>query len=230
MQTFKLDNANASVIAVTGTATLLQSLINTASATTHTFPDHLDAVDLVIEDGDVRALWDGNTPTAAKGILMRSGEVWHLRRIDVPSLRLIRTGGANVAVGVAVGKSDPQETVSSHSSSLTPSSIPGADTVNDVQVVEERYSYGRVTADGQIKGAAGFIHAVTISPTDAAPVAGVLTIYDNTTEAGTVIFSTYIDTTFDSPVTILLDVIAATGIYVGFDGTLADVAVTVSYR
>lgn len=227
MQTFKLANANASVIAVTGTATLIQALIDTAGATTHDFWSNMDAVTLVIEDGDIRALWGGNTPTSTKGVLMKSGSVYNLRHIRTDQLRLISVSGSNVAVSVQIGRSDPGESTSVGAAGAAGA---GADTTNNLTVVEERYSYSRKTADGQVKGAAGFIHAVTISPTVASPTAGVLTIYDSASETGTVVFSTYIDTTFDSPVTVILDVLVATGIYVGFDATLANVAVTVSYR
>lgn len=96
-------------------------------------------------------------------------------------------------------------------------------------VVEHRYSYGRVTADGQIKASAGFIHTISIAPLTATPTAGLLTIYDNTAESGTIIYSEWIFATTPGH-TIILDVSCATGIYVGFDATLANVQVTVSYR
>lgn len=91
------------------------------------------------------------------------------------------------------------------------------------------YAYGRVTADGQIKGSAGFLHTVSIAPLTATPTAGLLTIYDSLTETGTVIYSEWIFAT-DVGHTITLDVPFATGCYVGFDGTLANVQVTASYR
>jgi hypothetical protein len=96
-------------------------------------------------------------------------------------------------------------------------------------LVEQRFSYSRKTADGQVKGSAGFVHAVTIAPTTATPTAGLLTIYDNTAESGTVIYSEWIFATTPGH-TVILDVVAATGIYVSFDGTLANVSCTVSYR
>lgn len=227
MQTFKLANANASVIAVTGTATLIQTLINTAGSTTHDFWSNMDAVTLIIEDGDIRALWDGNTPTSTKGILMKEGSVYNLRRIRTDQLRLISVSGSDVAVSVQIGRTDPEESTSVGASGASGA---GADSVNNLTVVEERYSYGRATADTQIKDGAGFVHAVTIAPVAASPTAGILTVYDSASETGNVIFRTYIDTTFDAPVTVILDVLVATGIYVGFDGTLANVEATVSYR
>lgn len=115
MTPYKLPNANASVIAVTNTATLLEALINTAGSSSVDFPHDLDAVDLVIEDGDVRMLYDGNTPTATKGILLQQGTIHRLRGIDFNNLKLIRVGGSNVAVGVQVGRSDPNDSATTSS-------------------------------------------------------------------------------------------------------------------
>jgi hypothetical protein len=95
-------------------------------------------------------------------------------------------------------------------------------------VVEHNYTMGRVTADGSIKASAGFVHTVTLSATGAV-TAGVITLYANTAESGTVIWSGIAQVAMN-PVTILLDVEVATGIYVGYDGTVANVATSVSYR
>lgn len=91
------------------------------------------------------------------------------------------------------------------------------------------YSYSRKTADGQVKATAGFIHTVTISPTGTV-TAGVMTIYDNAAETGTVVLSISLPITTFTPFSVTLDVSTANGIFVGFDATLANVQVTVSYR
>lgn len=91
------------------------------------------------------------------------------------------------------------------------------------------YSYGRATADAQIKATAGFIHTVSIAPLTATPTAGLMTVYDSAAESGTVVYAEWIFAT-DVGHTITLDVPTTTGIYVGFDGTLANVQITVSYR
>lgn len=91
------------------------------------------------------------------------------------------------------------------------------------------YLSSRKTADGQVKGSAGFVHTVTIAPTTATPTAGLLTIYDSLTETGTILYSEWIFATTPGH-SVHLDVPAATGIYVGYDGTLANVSVAVSYR
>ena len=86
--------------------------------------------------------------------------------------------------------------------------------------------YSRKTADGLVKTGNGFLHAVSIAPTTATPTAGLLTLYDNTAESGTVIFSTWVFAT-DPSKTILLDVFFDTGLYVSYDATLANASVTV---
>lgn len=92
------------------------------------------------------------------------------------------------------------------------------------------FSYKRCTADTQVKDSAGFLHTITFSQTaSAAPTAGVLTIYDNTAESGTVIQTIYFSTAVLLPVTIVLDVECATGIYCGFDATLAGIEAVFSY-
>lgn len=91
------------------------------------------------------------------------------------------------------------------------------------------YVFGRVTGDGQIKSGAGFIHTITISP-NGSVVAGVLTVYNNTAESGAVVASFALPVTTFMPFSVTLDVACSTGIYVGFDATLANVSCTVSYR
>lgn len=98
-----------------------------------------------------------------------------------------------------------------------------------VAKVEHQYLYSRKTADGQVKGAAGFIHTVSYAPIAAIPTAGLFAVYDNTAGSGTPIFSKWVFAT-DPGDSFVLDVVASTGIYVEFDATLADVQVTVSYR
>lgn len=109
MIVYKLPNANAGVIAVTGTAALLAALINTAGSTAVVFPGDINSVDLMPEDGDVRMFSDGNTPTASKGRLLKAGTVYRFRGIDFNNLRLIRTGSSNVAMNVAIGFTDPTD-------------------------------------------------------------------------------------------------------------------------
>lgn len=117
---------------------------------------------------------------------------------------------------------------------LTPVRI-GADPVTNRLLVSavitqgDAYTYTRLTADGQVKGSAGFIHSVFIAPTGT-PVAGVLTIYDSLTETGTAIMSVSLPASVFQPIPIILDVNTTTGIFVGFDGTLTNTQVTIGWR
>lgn len=98
-----------------------------------------------------------------------------------------------------------------------------------LSVEEGPFVLGRATADSQIKGSAGFIHTVSIAPLTATPTAGLLTVYNSLTETGTVVYSEWIFATTPGH-TVTLDIPCGTGIYVGFDATLANVQVTVAYR
>jgi hypothetical protein len=91
------------------------------------------------------------------------------------------------------------------------------------------YLYSRKTADGQVKSGSGFLHSISIAGLTGTPTAGLLTIYDSLSEADTIIYSEWVFATVVGH-TVVLDVPFSTGLYVGFDGTLANVQVTVSYR
>jgi hypothetical protein len=89
------------------------------------------------------------------------------------------------------------------------------------------FSVARETADGQVKAGAGFLHTVLISGTGTI-TAGLVTIYDSLTETGTVIWSGIVPVGA-APICLVLDVPFTTGLFVGFDGTIANVAVVVTY-
>lgn len=91
------------------------------------------------------------------------------------------------------------------------------------------WSYSRKTADGQVKGSAGILHSITVSPTTATPTAGLVTVYDSASESGTAIFSEWVFATTPAH-TVILDVTCGTGIYIGYDATLANVSVTAAYQ
>lgn len=90
------------------------------------------------------------------------------------------------------------------------------------------YSYSSKTADGQVKASSGVLHSISVACTTATATAGLLTVYDNTAESGTAVWSEWVFAT-DVGHTIILDVACATGIYLGFDATLASVRVTAAY-
>lgn len=103
------------------------------------------------------------------------------------------------------------------------------DNVAGVAKVEQRYTYTRLTADGQVKGGAGFLHTLTFACADAAPTAGSIIVYDSLTETGTAIYSETFDTTAFRGYTVVIDASFSTGLYIGFT-TTADVGVTASWR
>jgi hypothetical protein len=92
-----------------------------------------------------------------------------------------------------------------------------------------RFSYARKTADGQVKATAGFVHSIVVTPTAATATAGVITIYDSAAESGTVIQTIFIPTNNSATIVIPLDVVAGTGIYVGYDATVTNHATTIAY-
>ncbi len=108
-------------------------------------------------------------------------------------------------------------------------SLAGEDLANDVLKTENRNSYNNATADALIKTGVGLLHSITFSCNDAAPTAGTIDVYDNTTNSGSKIFSWTLTTAVFSPVTIILDVAFTTGLYIDFT-TTADVNAVVSYR
>lgn len=107
--------------------------------------------------------------------------------------------------------------------------LAGEDLTNNVQKVEQRFTPFSVTADTLVKTGAGFVHTITISPITATPTAGLVTIYDNTAESGTVLYSEWVFAT-DVGHTITLNANLSVGLYVGYDATLANVRVSGSIR
>lgn len=87
----------------------------------------------------------------------------------------------------------------------------------------------RVTGDSLVKTGGGKLHTISIAPTTATPTAGLVSVYDSTTEANTVIYSEWVFATAPGH-TITLDCDVSAGIYVGYDGTLANVSVTVTHQ
>lgn len=87
----------------------------------------------------------------------------------------------------------------------------------------------RRTTEGAIASGRVVCHSISISPLTATPTAGLLTVYDSTAESGTAIYSEWVFATTPGH-TIILDCVCQTGIYVGFDASLANVAVSVTFQ
>jgi len=92
------------------------------------------------------------------------------------------------------------------------------------------WEYAHVTADTPVRTGQGVLHTIVVN---GLTTAGDATIYDNTAEAGTAIIGIlHLATTTSvsvQPITLLYDVEFKTGLYIGFDGTLA-ADLTVSYK
>lgn len=85
----------------------------------------------------------------------------------------------------------------------------------------------RTLASVQAKSSAGLLHTLIISPLSATPTAGLLTVYDSLTATGTVLYAEWVPAGV-LPHTLTLDAAFLTGLFVGFDATLASVSVTVT--
>lgn len=173
-----------------------------------------DKMDL-IKIGGVSVLLDGATYTPGANYLVPGGI-----EIDDPTALATETEGR-----ISNMKGD----LSGRLITTLGTTVGGEDLAKDVLKTEQRFTNGRATADALIATGAGFLHAIRVSPLTATPTAGLLTVYDYTAESGTVLYSTWFKATSE-PIYILLDVSFGTGLYVGFDATLANVAVGLSYR
>lgn len=87
---------------------------------------------------------------------------------------------------------------------------------------------GTLRSDALVKASSGYIHTVTFSMNDAAPTAGTIDIYDNTSGSGKKVFSWTMTTAVFTPFTVHLDCIMHNGIYIDFT-TTNDINVTISY-
>ena len=83
------------------------------------------------------------------------------------------------------------------------------------------WPYVHVTADTQVRGCKGILHSVVLN---GFTTAGDLTLYDSLTELAPVIAVIHVDVTTSvsvQPITFLYDLQFNTGLYAGFDATLA---------
>lgn len=99
--------------------------------------------------------------------------------------------------------------------------------------VENTFSFKLLSVDAgedSITTGAGQVHTLTFSCVDAAPsAAGLIVLYDNTSAAGTAIWSGYFGTTWFAPFTITLDADYSTGLYIDY-GTANEIMITLTYR
>lgn len=156
-------------------------------------------------------------------------------------VNLTKVAGTAVALGqttmaaslpVAIASNQPAIDVGAGTAGTADASVvtvQGIASMTPVSVTQGPFSYSRQTADGQVKATAGYVHTVTLSPTGTV-TAGVVTLYDSASETGTVIMSIALPITSFTPFSVSLDATAGTGLFIGFDATLANVQATVTYR
>jgi len=95
-------------ISVTEIATPLLSLIDTAAGNVQNLPTYLNALDIFVETGDIRILYDGNTPTSEIGMPLEQGGFYLLRNVNLSKLKLISVS-ETVICNVVVGESGEDE-------------------------------------------------------------------------------------------------------------------------
>lgn len=106
-QVFNPVTAAGMNISVTGTATLLTSLIDTASAgTTARWPTDPNMIKIKPEDGDIRLSFHNTlTPTALLGRLVKQGEPLVLSRKRLKEAKAIAVSGTvkcSIEMGVDI--------------------------------------------------------------------------------------------------------------------------------
>lgn len=97
-------------------------------------------------------------------------------------------------------------------------------------VIDYPFDYAHCTADTQVCAHAGVLHTVTIN--GPATTAGKITLYDSLTETGTVIavISVGLKSESQGISCLIFDTKFSTGLYAGFDGTIAGADITISYK
>jgi hypothetical protein len=118
------------------------------------------------------------------------------------------------------------------SGQVTTTLLAGEDQTNNVQKVEQQFSFAVDDADLVVKNAPGFLHSVWCYAEDAAATAGTVRI-TNTTAAGgaetTEVWGDDFAAAAYRPIGAVLDIVMTTGIVIDFT-TTADVKCGVSYR
>lgn len=103
-KTHKLLNAAASQLTISGAAVTLEAAITAAGGASSVIPTTVNAIDMAVESGSIRVLYDGNTPTITEGVLYNEGDVIQFRGIKPSELKIISTSGS-ISIGVQVGHS-----------------------------------------------------------------------------------------------------------------------------
>jgi hypothetical protein len=142
------------LISVTDTATLLYTLVDTASSSANsqsyygneTSPGDgvANCVSLRAQDGDIRVAI-GATPTATKGFLIKVGTRYFFHG-EISKMKLIRTGGSSVGVEIAFWQVERGEAVSANTDSVTL-------TTGDIEIGAVEIKNGTDDTRGTVKAA-----------------------------------------------------------------------------
>lgn len=135
----RAQNAAATKLIVTSTATSLFDLMNAAGATSLDragFRPGVNGIDIKIENGDIRYLDDGNTPTSTDGVLGASGECIFMRHTKLEDLKFIAVTD-NVNISVRVGICEREE-----SSSVA---LGGSSSVDNEDLISTTATYTSLT-------------------------------------------------------------------------------------
>jgi hypothetical protein len=190
-----LINTNASVVAVTTAATLIGSLLDAAAGADQQIPSGLKGIALNPEDGDIRVLWDGNTPTASKGFLLKRGLWYNLPYAVIEQLKLISTGSTSVQVGVMLGDQGPYPPivgVPGEAGMHLLDAIFGESATDDLLKVTESFDYyPPITASTLVKTGVGKFGGLFVSAASNTPT---ITAYNNTAASGEKIVDTFTPT------------------------------------
>ena len=99
----KLPAAAGSKISITTTATSLRSLINTAAGSAIAEVIPVNFLIITPEDGNIRYLSDGNTPTTTVGVLVNNSEMRIITGDNMLDKCLLISTSGTVAASVQIG-------------------------------------------------------------------------------------------------------------------------------
>lgn len=103
---YKLPNAAGHMFSVT-TVKSLQDLIRTASSdATYELPGDADAIDIRVETGSIRVLFEDVDPTATEGFLIPGSTNKAFRGSKLSKLRIVSTSGTATG-SYMIGRSVP---------------------------------------------------------------------------------------------------------------------------
>lgn len=111
MQIYQIPEIEGHKISVTTTAASLFDLINAQLSSSANFPATLNALDIYIVGGDVRASWGAEAPTTSEGFTLKQNGLYMFRGRSLKDLQLISISGS-VDCEVVIGFAEDDESES----------------------------------------------------------------------------------------------------------------------